>query len=155
MTIPRKPTTFARALTEIALLLGWDECAEVLGKSESHVRKLGAPDTERELSLRDAVRLDAAYRRAGGEGAPLLECYALKLDLRMPIQSASPHCMLTGSAKAAKESGEAVAAAIELAGNSNDPHVRMRAVREVEEAITEFTRLLTRIVAHQEQENRQ
>lgn len=153
MTIPRKPTTFARALTEVAMLLGWDECAEVLGKSESHVRKLGAPDTERELSLRDAVRLDAAYRRRGGEGAPLLECYALKLDLRVPTQAASPDCMLTGSAKAAKESGEAVAAAIELAGNTSDPGARLRAVREVEEAITEFTRLLTRIATHPDKES--
>lgn len=153
MTIPRKPTTFSRALAAIADLLGWDGCAEVLGKSESHVRKLGAPDTEREISLRDAVRLDAAYRRAGGAGAPLLECYALKLDLNVPM-TGGPHCMLTSAAHAAKESGEAVAAAIDLAGRTTDPAARLRAVREIEEAITEMSRLLTRIVATDEEERR-
>lgn len=154
MTIARRPTTFSRALNDIAQLLGWDGCAEVLGKSESHVRKLGAPDTEREISLRDAVRLDTAYRRAGGEGAPLLECYALKLDLHVPVQPASADYMLSGAAMAAKESGEAVAAAIELAGQISSPSARLRAVREIEEAITELTRLLTRIAAHPEQESR-
>jgi len=154
MTIPRKPATFARALSDIASLLGWDGCADVLGKSESHVRKLGAPDTEREISLRDAVRLDAAYRRAGGEGAPLLECYAIKLDLHVPVRPASPDLMLAGAAQAAKESGEAVAATIDLAGNASDPIARRRAAREIEEAITELTRLLTRIAATPEEDRR-
>lgn len=154
MTIPRKPTTFARALNDIAQLLGWDGCADVLGKSESHVRKLGAPDTEREISLRDSVRLDAAYRRAGGAGAPLLECYALKLDLHMPTGPASPNCMLSGAAQAAKESGEAVAAAIDLAGRACDPRARLNATRELEEAITEMSRLLSMILAPKEEECR-
>lgn len=147
MTIPRKPTTFARALHEIAGLLGWDGCAEVLGKTESHVRKLGAPDTEREISLRDAVRLDIAYRAAGGDGAPLLECYALKLDLQVPTRPADTSAMLTSAATAAKESGEAVAAAIDFAGRMKDPQARATAMREIEEAITANMRLLTRIAA--------
>lgn len=154
MTILRKPATFARALNDIAQLLGWDGCADVLGKSESHVRKLGAPDTEREISLRDAVRLDTAYRRAGGDGAPLIECYALKLDMHVPAQPSGPDCMLISAAQTAKECGEAVAAAIELAQKSKDPGARLRATREVEEAITELSRLLTRIVAPQEEEDR-
>lgn len=147
MTIVRRPATFARALAEIADLLGWDGCAEVLGKSESHVRKLGAPDTEREISLRDAVRLDAAFRLAGGDGAPLLECYALKLDLHMAVKAAGPGCMLEGAALASKETGEAIAAAIQLAGNAADHQTRMHAAKEIEEAITQLTRLLTSIIA--------
>lgn len=147
VTIPRKPTTFALALHDIAGVLGWDGCAEVLGKSESHVRKLGAPDTEREISLRDAVRLDKAYLLAGGEGCPLLECYALKVGMQMPVRQISASTLLAGASKAAKESGEAVAAAIEAAGDMSDPKARTRAAREIEEAITEMTRLLTSIVA--------
>ena len=147
MTLPRRPATFARALAQIADLLGWDGCAEVLGKSESHVRKLGAPDTERELSLRDAVRLDAAYRRAGGEGAPLLECYALKLDMGAPVIPANQDCILTGAKRAAKENGEAIAAAISLATSTDDPVARQDAIREIEESIAENTRLLARIFA--------
>ena len=147
MTLPRRPLTFARALAQIADLLGWDGCAAVLDKSESHVRKLGAPDTEREISLRDAVRLDAAYRRAGGEGAPLLECYALKLDMGLPLPPADHGCILSGAQRAAKENGEAVSAAIGLATRTGDPAARLTAIREIEEAISELTRLLTYIFA--------
>ena len=151
MTRLREPATFENALAKIAVLLGYDGCATVLGKSESHVRKLGAPDTEREISLRDAVRLDAAWRRAGGEGAPLLECYALKLDLGTtdtPIAGAS--LMMAGAAKAAKESGEAVAAALVLASDTRDPKKRLDAVREIEESIAAQSHLLTQIVAGRE-----
>lgn len=147
MTRVRQPLTFELALTQIAELLGWDGCATVLGKSESHIRKLSTPDTEREISLRDAVRLDAAWRRAGGEGAPLLECYALQLDLGADPASTSIELVLSGAASAAKESGEAVAAAIALAGAMRDPKARISAVREIEEAINELSHLLSGIMS--------
>lgn len=154
MTRPRQPATFERALAQIAGLLGWDGCAAVLGKSESHVRKLGAPDTEREISLRDAVRLDAAWRRAGGDGAPILETYALALDIGAPVEPACPDRMLSGAGVAARECGEAVAAAIALATNTEDPKARITAVREIEESISELSRLLSSIVATQAEEHR-
>lgn len=147
MTIPRRPVTFERALAQIADLLGWDGCAEVLGKSESHVRKLGAPDTEREISLRDAVRLDDAWQRAGGEGAPLIECYALKLGMGALVFPANTNRILARAERAAKENGEAVAAAISLATRTGDPAARLNAIREIEEAIQESTRLLAGIMA--------
>jgi hypothetical protein len=152
MTIARKPATFELALANIAARLGWDGCADVLGKSESHLRKMGTPDTDRELSVRDAVRLDAAYRRAGGEGAPLLECYALKLDMQMSAPPATASTMLSGAQAVAKESGEAIAAIIELAGNVNDPKARQSALREIEEAVADLTRLATRISVSIQQE---
>ncbi len=147
MTIPRRPATFERALWRIADLLGWDGCATVLGKSESHVRKLGAPDTEREISLRDAVRLDAAWRRAGGEGAPILETYALALDMGAPREPACPDRMLARAAAAAKETGEAVAAAIDLAADASNPKARLTAIREIEEGIAELKGLLSKSAA--------
>lgn len=148
MTRERQPTTFECALAKIAILLGWDGCATVLRKSESHVRKLGAPDTEREISLRDAVRLDAAWRRAGGEGAPLLECYALQLDLgAAETTKTNTSLVMAGAALAAKESGEAVAAALALAGDMRNPKARLTAVREIEESISAQSHLLTRIMA--------
>jgi hypothetical protein len=152
MTIVRKPATFELALAKIAARLGWDGCADVLGKSESHLRKMGTPDTDRELSVRDAVRLDAAFRRAGGEGAPLLECYALKLDFQRPTAPATTETMLSGAQAVAKESGEAIAAIIQLAGNVSDPKARLNALREIEEAVADLTRLATRISASIEME---
>lgn len=153
MTIPRRPASFSRALWQIADLLGWDGCAAVLEKSESHVRKLGAPDTEREISLRDAVRLDAAYRRAGGEGAPLLECYAIKLDMGLTARPTGPNCIITGAGLAAKECGEAIAAAITLAGDMSDPAKTLAAQREIEEGVTELTRLLSLVLSKNMGEN--
>ncbi len=147
MTIPRQPTTFERALWRIAELLGWDGCAATIGKSESHMRKLGAPDTERELSLRDAVRLDAAWRRAGGEGAPILECYALTLNMGAPTEPACPDRMVAGAGKAAKETGEAIAAALALAADTSDHAARLTAMREIEEGMAELQHLLAAIKA--------
>lgn len=154
MTIIRKPATFEKALQDISGLLGWDGCADVLGKSESHLRKLGTPDTDRELSIRDAVRLDAAYRRSGGEGAPLLECYGLKLDIDMPGAPACTDTMLSGAQKVAKESGEAVAAIIELSRNVHDPKALTGALKEIEDTISDLSRLANRISASLEQEVR-
>lgn len=155
MTLHRAPVTFERALATIAGELGWDGCADVLGKSESHVRKLGAPDTEREISLRDAMRLDQAWRRSGRQGAPLLECYALKMDIALPGASApEPGHIAHGAGIAAKETGEAVAAAIEMAADLSNPKVRRRALKETEEGISALTRLLAQIYAAENEENR-
>lgn len=145
MTLERLPITFENALGDIARRLGWDGCAELLGKSETHLRKMGTPDTDRELSIRDAVRLDAAYRRAGGEGAPLLECYALKLDMQIAAGGICPEAMLAGAQGAAKESGEAIAAVLELVNSPDDRKAQRAALKEVEEAISDLSRIATRI----------
>jgi len=145
MTLLRQPATFERALSKIASLLGWDGCAAVLEKSESYVRKLGAPDTEREISLRDALRLDAAWRRAGGDGAPLFECYALQLDMDSGGAMACANRMIAAAALVSKESGEAVAAALALASNMDDAKVQRKAAREIEEAISHLTHLMKNV----------
>lgn len=147
MTLFREPLTFEDALWKISKVLGWDGCAAVIGKSESHVRKLGTPDTERELLLNHALRLDAAHRRAGGKGAPLLECYAAKLGLAAPAEPANSDMLLNGAAIAAKENGEAVAAIIALAARMEDPSARIEATREIKEAISHLTRILNKITA--------
>ena len=147
MTIPRRPVTFENALWRIAGLLGWDGCASAIGKSESHMRKLGAPDTERELSLNDARRLDAAWRRAGGEGAPILECYALALDMGAPTEPACPDRMIASAGKAARETGEAIAAALALATDTGNATARLDAMREIEEGMAELQHLLAAIRA--------
>lgn len=67
-----------------------------LAPSESYLHKMGTPDTDRELSVRDVVRLDAAFRRAGGEGA-FARMLSLKLDLQMPAAPATASTMLSGA----------------------------------------------------------
>lgn len=145
MTLIRKPATFEKALADIAARLGWDGCADVLGKSESHLRKLGTPDTDRELSIRDAVRLDGAFRRAGGEGAPLLECYAFKLEIDLPAPAATSGTVLQFAQAIAKETGEAVASVIAFAGALDDPKAQQAALGEIQEAIADLQRAANHI----------
>ncbi|MBG6116229.1 hypothetical protein IWY39_000033 [Sphingobium sp. JAI105] len=138
MTKDRRPLTPYRALSRIADLLGWDGCAEVIGKSEWSVRKFSDPDAGRSISLHDAIRLDIAFRNAGGSGAPLFECYASRLDLLFGTEDGHLACLLDVSGKAAKEAGEAVAAALNAAANTCDPSARLKAITEIEEGIAAF-----------------
>lgn len=151
MTKERRPLTPYWALTRIADRLGWDGCADVIEKSEWSVRKFSDPDAGREISLQDAIRLDAAYRRAGGEGAPLFECYGARLGLLVDTSADSAKLLLDTSGKAAKETGEAIAAALQAACNSADANTFMRAIIEVEEGIEALFALHSRLSVMGEQ----
>lgn len=144
MTKPRRPLTAHRALTRIADRLGWDGCAEALGLSDWSIRKWADPDAGREISFRNAIRLDAAYLRAGGETAPLLECYAARVDL-MTEGAAVAGCLLGITARAAKEAGDAVAAALASAARAQDAALRARAEVEALEGIEALQSLLFRL----------
>lgn len=141
MTKPRKALTPYRALSKIADELGWDGCAALLEKSETTLRKWGDPDAEREMSLQAAIRLDAAYIRAGGTSAPLFECYAARLDLAAHHEVDRTH-LLEATGKAAKETGEAVAAALDAAARTNHPAMLAKAIDEAKEGIEALHALL-------------
>lgn len=143
MTKARRPLTPYRALCRISDLLGWDGCADVIGKSEWSVRKFSDPDTGREISLQDAIRLDAAYQRAGGNGAPLLECYSARLELELVHGSDRQKCLLDATSRAAKEAGEAISAALDAASRTNDPAAHLRAVNEAREGLEAMQSLVT------------
>lgn len=142
MTKERRALTPHRALGRIADLLGWDGCASVTGKSEWTLRKYSDPDTGRELSLRDAIRLDGAYRRAGGLGAPLFEAYAAALDLGVAGQDIGMADIIAAASFAAKEAGEAVAAALGAA-QSDDATTRAMGIKEASEGLEAMQTLLT------------
>ncbi|MDP8995108.1 MAG: hypothetical protein M3N07_09045, partial [Pseudomonadota bacterium] len=80
MTKRRAPLTFERALTSVAALIGWPRCAEIVGKHENTVRNWSDPDTSAGITLEAALSLDVEYRKAGGDGAPMLQCYATRLE---------------------------------------------------------------------------
>jgi hypothetical protein len=146
MTKLRKPLTPYRALLRIEEVLGWDGIAEVTGKNPWHCRKLSDPDTGREISLRDAARLDAAFQRNGGIGAPLREAYdALLLSLCDP---STVHCdLLAGASRAAKEAGEAVAAVLDAAAKVDCAKARRNAVKEAEEAVAALLSMISTLKA--------
>lgn len=146
MTKVRQPLTPYRALCRIEEVLGWDGIATVIEKNVWHCRKMSDPDTGREISLRDAARLDAAYQRAGGIGAPLREAFDAMLDL-MGDADTDPLDLLTASSRAAKEAGEAVAAALDAVRRDDCRAARENAVRETEEGIAAFHTLISALRA--------
>jgi hypothetical protein len=149
MTKLREPMSFERALDTIKTLIGWDGCASVLNKTESAVRKMSDPDIERTISIRDARRLDQAYRRAGGAGAPMLETYASQLDMGDSDGVAAPDVILTAIRASVKECGEAVAAALEAVNGGASRQNRVDALREIEEGIESLMDLARKFGAQQ------
>ncbi|KPH62314.1 hypothetical protein [Novosphingobium sp. ST904] len=136
MTKLREPLTYQRTLTQIAAVIGWDRCAAICGVSERSVRNWSDPDCETEIRLIDAERLDHAFMERGGDHAPFHRLHALRLDLA--ARDTPDHCLVSVAGKAAKETGEAVAALITASG-SGDPRARRRARKEVHEAIDSLT----------------
>jgi len=151
MTKRRAPLTYARALTRVAELLGWDGCAQVIERAdgrpvtENWVRKLSDPDAEREISLRNAFRLDAAYQRAGGEDAPFRDCYSLRLELESDSGRASTSDLMSAASIAVKETGEAMSAALAAIENGgSEPH-RQLALKELEEGIASLIAMTVKL----------
>lgn len=131
MTKRREPLTYHRALTRAADILGWDRLAAICGVGERTVRNWSDPDTEAEIGLIDAERIDKSCMAAGHE-PPFFRTYSLRIELATNSSSAADFVRIAGSA--AKESGEAVKAILDAAG-SHDPRLRREAIKEAEEAV--------------------
>ncbi|SFG08921.1 hypothetical protein SAMN05518801_10763 [Novosphingobium sp. CF614] len=136
MTKRREPLTYHRTLTDIAHLIGWDRCAAICGVSERAVRYWSDPDCETEIRLIDAERLDRAYLEHGGDHAPFHRLHALRLDIAG--RDGPDRDLARVAGKAAKETGEAVAALIGASGR-RDPRAIRKAREEVHEAIESLT----------------
>ena len=142
MTKPRNPVSFERALAKIAGLLGWPECANIVSQSERTVRNWSDPDTSSAIRLDAALALDIAYRAAGGDGAPMFQCYALRLEMESAARAADGERLAALTALAMKEGGEAFSAlalALRPGATAID---RAVARRETEEAIEALTHTL-------------
>jgi len=134
MTKLRPPLSFDQAITRIAGVLGWEGAAALVGRSARAVRAWSDPDADASPCIEHALILDLAYRAAGGEGSPLFEVYAARLDLEASRATAS-RALPDLTAAAARESGEAIGA-LTLASQPGAPlAVRAAAQREVEQGI--------------------
>lgn len=139
MTKERPPMSFEGALGKIVYLLGWPDVARICRRSERTVRNWSDADARGGIRLDQARELDLAYRRAGGEGAPMLECYALSLEAMSIAEDPCGEKLADRTSKAAKEAGEAIAALIDASRRPNSPAARLIARREAEEAISALT----------------
>ena len=134
MTKLRAPLSFEDAITRVAGVLGWAEACKAIGKEDRTLRAYSDPDDPRQLGVGDALILDAAYQRAGGDGAPIYEAYALQLEVSASALSACTQELARRAAVAAKEGGQAVSSLIAATLPGATPADRALAIREVREA---------------------
>lgn len=151
MTKRREPLTYQATLTDIAARIGWDRCAAICGVTERAVRYWSDPDCETEIRLIDAERLDRAFMERGGDHAPFHRLHALRLDIA--ALDAPDNCLVAVAGKAAKETGEAVAALLN-ASSCARPDTRRRARKEVHEAIESLTEGLASLDQKEAEEGR-
>ncbi len=76
----RNPKEFAAAMTKIRIALEEGECARVVGRSESLIRKWCDPDHPSAPNIHQALQLDSAYVSGGYGPPPLLRLYEELLD---------------------------------------------------------------------------
>lgn len=137
MTVHRPPLSIDAGLARIAGQLpdGWVGMAQAVERSESLVRAWGQPGRRERIPLEDAIRLDLAYRAAGGMGAPLYEAYGAMIDAAGVTVFADEIALARHAALMIKETAEANAAAIIAAQPGRTDRDRRQAMQEVEEAI--------------------
>lgn len=137
MTKRREPLTYEATLTDVAAVIGWDQCGAICGVSGRAVRLWSDHDCETEIRMIDAERLDRAFLERGGGYAPFHRLMALRLDVA--AHDVAGHSLSEIAMGAAKEAGEAVAALIKASGQPDNPAARREATREVQEAIDTLT----------------
>lgn len=151
MTKLRPPVSCELALTRIAGLVGWERVAVICDQAPRTVRRWSDPDESPAagdaLSLERATCLDAAYRAEGGDGAPLLQCSALRLEAALAASMVDQAAIAASAARSAKEHGEALAATFAAARPDAGQRELAAAERELEESIAASTDTLTKLRA--------
>ncbi len=145
MTKARDPSTFEDAILRIVDRIGWTAAADAVGKGERVVRNWSDPDMDRQPTIDEALALDAAYLAAGGgEPPPMMAVYQVRLDRRaMPASDGAAIAAATGVA--AKEMGEAIAAAVAASQPGADGKTRVVADKEIGDAIGALQVLQTKV----------
>lgn len=134
MTKVRTPLSFERGLVRIADLLGWGRMGELIGKASRTVQDYSDEDVPTGISLADAYTLEEAYRLAGGEGAPIADCWRQRLD-QAERGVAGRDELLRSTLTMLKETGEANVAVVAATQPGASPADRAIARRELQESI--------------------
>lgn len=145
MTKPRVPISFGQAIARIAGVIGWDEAGLLCGRAGRTARLWSETDKTASPTLEQAIALDSAYLAAGGLGAPILECYALKVDVQLADSLACRIALTEDIGTLARESGEAISFALLAARPGSTPKDMHRALGEAEEAVSLHHRIMARI----------
>lgn len=134
MTHVRAPLTFAGAMTKVAGLIGYEAAAKIAGRAERTVYAWAHPTTRTVPPIDQALAFDAAWRQAGGEGAPFMDAFAFQLGLVIERQDACTRALVAEVGTASREVGEAIAATLSLTHSHASPLDAHRAFAEVSQA---------------------
>jgi len=132
-------------MTRVAGVIGWPACATIAGRRERTVRYWSQDNCSSAPSINLALAFDAAYRAAGGDGAPFLDAFAHQLQMAREEQDACRRQLADAVAEASSESGDAIAAAVALTVTNASPLQALRALAEAQQAHSAFGRLIRRL----------
>lgn len=144
MTKHRPPLSLSEALGRIAGLVegGYVEMAAIVGRARSTVYAWGDPDTDDDIPMGCARKLDLAYQMAGGVGAPILETYAAQLELEAGSQFAEQIALGRHLQDVLRETSEAELALLRASQPGAGEAERLEAAREVKDAVAVLGRSL-------------
>ncbi|MCZ4341543.1 hypothetical protein O4H52_08020 [Sphingomonadaceae bacterium G21617-S1] len=135
MTKARAPLSIEQAIQRVVGELGDDGVEAATGHKPPVIRNMSDPDHPREISLKDAIALDVAFRNAGGVGLPFHQCFSHQLKIEAAATAADARALARQAAIAAKESGDANAALMLAMAPGATEADRAIARREVAESI--------------------
>jgi hypothetical protein len=147
MTSVRTPRTFADAMTRVAGVLSFATCRTIVRRSDRCVRNWSEETSNKRPTIDQALQLDAAYRLAGGDGAPFLDAFAHQLDVTIAAATACHRELANDIATFARESGEAIAAGLAVTNSNASPRDIYRAVAEVEQAESAIAAIRRRLAS--------
>ncbi|WP_174297233.1 hypothetical protein [Sphingomonas bacterium] len=142
MTKARHPVSIERALCRISGILDWPEMGRIVSRDARTVRAWSEPDRQIGPTLHHAILLDAAYRRAGGKGAPLHEAFGYLVEAACTDLYPTADELAQRAVRCIKEGGEANAAIVLASRPDATQEDRSVAAREVREAIEELSQTL-------------
>lgn len=135
MTKIRAALTFEAALAKVAGVIGWSEVARICARKERAVRAWSEVEIPAGVTMDRALALDVAYTTAGGDGAPFLSVYALRLQADTIAAQACSEELARKTVAAIKEGGEAHAALVAASRPGATQADRAIAEKEVVEAV--------------------
>ncbi|VXC80085.1 hypothetical protein [Sphingomonas sp. 8AM] len=147
MTHIRAPLTFAGAMTQVAGLIGYPTAAKIAGRAERTVYAWAHPTSKTVPPIDQALAFDAAWREAGGAGAPFLDAFAFQLGLVIERQDACARALVADVSNVSRETGEAIAAALSLTNSNASPLDAHRAFAEVTQAGAAIDALQQRVAS--------
>jgi hypothetical protein len=147
MTKVRPALSFEAAIAKVAGHIGWVVVAQICNRSERTVRSWSEVEIPGAITMDAALALDAAYAAAGGDGAPFLRCYALRLQADTIAAQASTDELARKTVAAIKEGGEAHAALVAATRPGATAADRAIAEKEVVEAVDALTNTLATLRA--------